>query len=87
MRPHCGDCQLMPRDRCVHVNGRRAATLSTPAFGCSYFKQKSQPAALLPIPEGPQAPAGPHCPACLRSCGWEARCATCGSQIEAPWRN
>lgn len=46
--PLCGDCQLMPGTRCTHVNGRTAATPTTPADGCSYFTPKAQPDPLTP---------------------------------------
>lgn len=39
----CGDCQLMPGDRCTHADGRRAATPTTPAAGCAYFRAKGAP--------------------------------------------
>lgn len=39
----CGDCQLMPANRCTHLLGRRAATPTTPAEGCSYFHDRTAP--------------------------------------------
>ena len=48
--PQCGDCNLFA-GRCVHVNGRRAATSTTPTEGCSYFRTRGAP---------PVQPAAPH---------------------------
>lgn len=79
--PQCGDCQLFA-GRCVHVNGRRAATSTTPVEGCGYYAAKAAP---LVLPAEAQTAAGlvwSHCPKCSTIKPEDkdglCRCYTCG---------
>jgi hypothetical protein len=79
----CGDCKLMPADRCLHQLGRRAATPVTDAYGCSYYTPKQAAPAIRLIPPVER------CPWCQWSSlvidGENRYCHRCGNAWKGVW--
>lgn len=76
---YCYQCTNMPKDRCVHLLGRRGATPFSSVDGCGYFLMKAEERARLAAQtaEPPSAPDWVQPPAIF------AACPTCGATIYA----
>jgi hypothetical protein len=80
--PLCESCKNMPHDRCLHQSGRRAATPTTDAYGCSYFTPKVVQVQPVPIARIEV------CPRCCRFVtidGDNRRCLNCGNAWKGVW--
>lgn len=82
----CGDCKMMPLNRCTHVNGRRAATPTTPTDGCGYFTPKQAPKPGLQMTlTVPPVERCPRCQAVVIIDGDNRCCLNCGNAWKGVW--